>query len=336
MKGLPASPLAPIIPRTLTAQRRWCLAQTAATSNWAGWVVPSPYTPTAVSRGFDLGAGWVQWVGLPLSGKGGPGWDWSTYSWTNGDPQLVVANTSEMCDAINPDLSELKARRGKIIHYDGWPDPATGAFMTVKYYDTVLRNMGIEATKSFYKLYMIPGMGHCGGGTGCGTVNWQNYIEDWVERGIEPGTVVGSRAERGNPADPNNYMTARTRPLCPYPKVARYSGSGSIDDAANFMCVPPIEVSIDPKVLRLGSNQTFDVYITLPKGFEAWDWGIREVECQGAPAIGGWIVEYIRSPIYLARFRTQDLVGVAPGNAVTFTVKLEFNRDGKAGLHSGN
>ena len=194
-------------------------------SNWAGWVVPSPYTPTAVSRGFDLGAGWVQWVGLPLSGKGGPTWDWSLYSWTGGDPQLVVANTSPMCDAIDPNLWPVKGHGAKIIHYDGWPDPATGAFMTVKYYDEVLHQMGDADTKDFYKLYMVPGMGHCGGGTGCGTVDWQTYLENWVERGVEPEAVVGSRASRGNPADPNNYMTARTRPLCPYPEVARYRGS---------------------------------------------------------------------------------------------------------------
>jgi hypothetical protein len=301
----------------------------AATSNWAGWVIPSPYTPTAVSRGFDLGAGWVQWVGLPLSGKGGPGWDWSTYSWSSGDPQLVVANTSELCDAIDPDLSLLRARRGKIIHYDGWPDPATGAFMTVKYYDTVRANMGIDATNSFYKLYMIPGMGHCSGGTGCGTADWQTYLENWVERGVEPAAVVGSRPERGNPADPNNYMTARTRPLCPYPEVARYSGSGSIDDAANFLCVPPIEVKIDPKVVSLSRTGMFTAYITLPKGFEARDWGIRDVVCDGAHAVGASLEESIHTPTYTATFNTRDLVGVTPGNAVPFKVSLTFHHEGK-------
>jgi hypothetical protein len=304
----------------------------AASSNWAGWVVPSPYTPTAVSRGFDLGAGWVQWVGLPLSGKGGPGWDWSTFSWTMGDPQLVVANTSEMCDAIDPDLSELRARHGKIIHYDGWPDPATGAFMTVKYYDTVRMNMGIDATNSFYKLYMVPGMGHCGGGTGCGTVDWQTYLENWVERGIESAAVVGSRAARGNPSDPNNYMTARTRPLCPYPEVARYSGTGSIDDAANFLCVPPIEVSIDPKVLSLSRSSMFTAYITLPKGFEARDWGIRDVMCDGARAQAGFLEGSIHTNTYTATFNTRDLVGVTPGNAVPLNVTLTFNHEGKSAL----
>ena len=96
-------------------------------SNWYMGNVPNPVNP----RG-----GWIQWVGLPMSGKGGPDWDWTTYSWTNGDPQLVVANTSAMCDAIDPDLTVLKGMSGKIIHYVGWADNSTGAFSTVKYYDS--------------------------------------------------------------------------------------------------------------------------------------------------------------------------------------------------------
>jgi hypothetical protein len=302
---------------------------TAATSNWAGWVIPAPYTPTGVSRGFDLGAGWVQWVGLPLSGKGVESWDWSTYSWTNGDPQLVVANTAPMCDATDPNLWQVKVRGVKIIHYDGWPDPATGAFMSVKYYDNVLRHMGPEHTKSFYKLYMIPGMGHCGGGTGCGTVDWQTYIENWVEQGVEPETVVGSRTAKGNPSDPNNYMTARTRPLCPYPEVARYNGTVSgIDDAANFMCVPPIDVRIVPEVLNLKRKGVFTAFITVPPDYDMKDWNLQDITCEGAPVKFG----FAHGNVYYATFRTQDLQNVTPRKSITFTVKGKFKKDGKDAL----
>jgi feruloyl esterase len=318
-------------------------------SNWAGWVVPSPYTPTAVSRGFDLGAGWVQWVGLPLSGKGGPTWDWSLYSWTGGDPQLVVANTSPMCDAIDPNLWPVKARGAKIIHYDGWPDPATGAFMTEKNYDEVLHRMGDAHTKDFYKLYMVPGMGHCGGGTGCGTVDWQTYLENWVERGVEPEAVVGSRTARGNPADPNNYMTARTRPLCPYPEVARYLGTGSIDDAANFTCVKavPAHVRIEPETLNLNKNGAFTAFITLPHhrdcdrhhrghgrhdGDRDWrDLQVQAVVCEGAK---GKLVK--KGDTYIAKFDAEDLISVPTGKAVTFTVSLIAEHDGEQVAFEGS
>jgi hypothetical protein len=313
---------------------------TAATSNWAGWVVPSPYTPTAVSRGFDLGAGWVQWVGLPLSGKGGPGWDWSTYSWTGGDPQLVVANTSPMCDAIDPDLSVVK-NKAKIIHYDGWPDPATGAFMTVKYYDEALSLMGPEQTKSFYKLYMIPGMGHCRGGTGCGNVDWQTYLENWVEGRGEPEAIVGSRNAAGNPSDPNNYMTARTRPLCPYPEVARYLGTGSIDDAANFACVNIIstKVRIEPETLNLKSNGVFTAFFTLPKEYKKKYRGKKDslvmtIVCEGAPAVKGTIIKNGRG--YNVKFRVQDLINIIPGDKVTFTAHAIFDQNGETFAFEGS
>ena len=90
-------------------------------------------------------------------------------------------------------------------------------------------------------------------------------------------------------------------------------------------------VSIDPTALSLRSA-TFDAYLTLPKGFEALDWGIRDVTCQGAHAIGAWFVESIHSPVYLATFRTQDLVGVTPGNAVTFTVSFTLHSEEKQAL----
>jgi hypothetical protein len=307
-------------------------------SNWQPWIVPwAPFGP--VSLGFDLGAGWLQWVGLPLSSKGGPSWDWTTYSWTGGDPQLVVANTSPMCDAIDPDLSGLKA---KIIHYDGWPDPATGAFMTVKYYDEVLELMGDETTKSFYKLYMVPGMGHCSGGTGCGTVDWQTYLENWVERGVEPDAIVGSRAAKGDPADPNNYLTARTRPLCPYPEVARYLGSGSIDEAANFTCVNiiPAKVKIEPETINLKSNGVFTAFFTLPNYHhkkyrhskkDSFD---ITVVCEGAPAIKGTANKHGKG--FIAKFRTQDLINIIPGDKITFTAYAILDQCGETLAFEGS
>ncbi len=284
-------------------------------SNWAGGNVPTPVNP----RG-----GWIQWVGLPRSGRGGPDWDWTTYSWTNGDPQLVVANTGAMTDAIDPDLSVFRAREGKIIHYTGWADNSTGAFATVKYYDLVLDFIGDAQTKSFYKLYMVPGMSHCGGGLGCGSVDWQTYIENWVENGAEPATVIGTRAAAGNPADPSNYMTARTRPLCPYPGVARYRGNGSIDEAANFTCVETVKanVTIQPGQLSLTSGgPSFTALIELP---HQGDWRATSAVCEGA--LAGALTRHGHS--YTATFNKSDLKDITAGNNVALTVTLFVERQG--------
>ena len=100
--------------------------------------------------------------------------------------------------------------------------------MSIDYYESVIEKLGDKETREFYRLFLIPGMFHCGGGVGCGTVDWVTPIVDWVEKGTAPGKLIGARVEGGK--------TARTRPLCPYPEVARYKGTGSIDDAGNFTC----------------------------------------------------------------------------------------------------
>jgi feruloyl esterase len=92
--------------------------------------------------------------------------------------------------------------------------------------------MGGSATGEFYRLFLIPGMFHCSGGVGCGAVDWLAPVVDWVENGTPPEKLIGAHVEDGRPT--------RTRPLCPYPKVARYKGSGSADAAENFACVDPI------------------------------------------------------------------------------------------------
>jgi feruloyl esterase len=91
--------------------------------------------------------------------------------------------------------------------------------------------MGEASTRDFYRLFMVPGMFHCSGGPGCSSVDWLAAVIAWVEKGIAPDRLTGSHIESGR--------TTKTRPVCPYPQVARYSGSGSIDEAANFTCASP-------------------------------------------------------------------------------------------------
>jgi feruloyl esterase len=78
---------------------------------------------------------------------------------------------------------------------------------------------------------MVPGMFHCSGGVGCSTVDWLTPMVEWVEKGVAPEALTGAHVESGE--------TRRTRPICPYPQVAKFKGTGSIDDAANFACAEP-------------------------------------------------------------------------------------------------
>ena len=190
--------------------------------------------PGRPSRGLMMGKGFVQWLGLPPSGKGGKDFDWTQYNFNGPDPQNVLDNMSARCDAIDPNLWAFKLRGGKLIHYQGWADPTTGPYQSVDYYESVLEFMGEKKTRDFYKLYMFPGTSHCGQGNGCfdrdgDLAELFLALVDWVEHGIEPESWVGSQIVKGK--------VVRTRPQCPYPQVARYSGSGSIDDAKNFTCV---------------------------------------------------------------------------------------------------
>jgi feruloyl esterase len=148
--------------------------------------------------------------------------------------------------ADDPDLKAFKARGGKAILYEGWMDPAVSATMVVDYRQAVERSMGGQAaTDDFLRLFMAPGVFHCQGGPGPDQFGGSggdaptpdpghdmlSALEDWVERGHAPTRIVASKVEGGR--------VVRTRPLCVYPKAARYIGKGSTDEASNFFCAAP-------------------------------------------------------------------------------------------------
>jgi feruloyl esterase len=171
-------------------------------------------------------------------------WDWKTF---NIDRDLKVAEdkTAGALNATDPDLKAFQSRGGKLILYHGWADAAIPALSTVNYYQSVLKKMGRKEASQFVRLYMVPGMEHCGGGAGPNffgqagvpTHDPQHDIdaalERWVEEGAAPEQIVATKFQTGmNPAS----GVVRTRPLCPYPQSAHYKGAGSTDDAANFVC----------------------------------------------------------------------------------------------------
>jgi feruloyl esterase len=129
-------------------------------------------------------------------------------------------------DAVNPDLGKFKKSGGKLLITHGWGDTGITPETTVWYYESVLKKMGHEQS-DWMRLFMAPGMGHCGGGPGVNTFDSIGTLEKWVEKGQAPATMLGRGA---------NGMT---RPLCPYPQYAEYNGSGDLKDGTNWSCKAP-------------------------------------------------------------------------------------------------
>jgi feruloyl esterase len=142
----------------------------------------------------------------------------------------MLAGWGALANAKDPDLAKFRARGGKIIMTYGWADTILQPLMGVRYYESAVAENGPD-TPDFFRLFMAPGMAHCGGGIGPDRHDSVSAIIDWVEADAAPDSMIASRVVDGN--------VVRSRPLCPYPEVARHTGRGSIDDAANFRCVSP-------------------------------------------------------------------------------------------------
>jgi len=204
--------------------------------------------------------GWETWIIGPAPGKSllfafsggyfsnfvyGKG-DWN-YRDASVDQAMKAADekTAQVLNSTEANLTAFKARGGKLILYHGWNDPAISALNTINYYNDVASKMGARETEAFARLYMVPGMQHCGGGPGtdsfgqfgAGTKDAQHNVElaveAWVEKGIAPKAIVAIKIEEGDAAK-NVKMS---RPLCPYPQIAKYKGKGDTNDAGNFVCV---------------------------------------------------------------------------------------------------
>ena len=161
-------------------------------------------------------------------------WNWWDFDFDT-DMKRVDDRLAPVINAMDADLEPFRRRGGKLIQYHGLADSTVPAADSVSYFERVLdRYGGDEAmVAGFYRLFLAPGMGHCGGGPGPNVLQLRPALEDWVERGVAPAQVVAARFtdnDRSRPA-------AVTRPLCPYPGVARHRG-GSPNEAASFACTP--------------------------------------------------------------------------------------------------
>ena len=157
-----------------------------------------------------------------------PDYDYRTFDF---DRDIhMLDEWGKQADAKNPDLANFRSRGGKLIMTYGWADSILQPMMGVNYYEQALAKNGPDAM-DFFRLFMVPGMAHCSGGIGPDRNDTMTAMINWVEKGKAPESIQASRVVDGK--------VVRTRPLCPYPQVARYTGQGSIDDAANFRCVKP-------------------------------------------------------------------------------------------------
>ncbi len=135
-------------------------------------------------------------------------------------------------NATDPNLRPFFAHKGKLLMYHGWSDPQIATLATINYYKNVVDTLGGSSqTSDSVRLFLEPGMGHCRGGEGPNVFDKVGALEQWVENGKAPERIIASHSTNGK--------IDRTRPLCPYPQVAKYKGTGSIDDAGNFACQLP-------------------------------------------------------------------------------------------------
>jgi len=195
------------------------------------------------------------WIGQAINGPNGPG-AWTSYGYNflrfmapgvlggkvDNDPAVAfqsfdidsapakAEDLRNIIDASDPDLTAFRKHGGKLLMYFGWADPQLNPRMGVEYYEQVSAVFG-DSTSDFFRLFMVPGMFHCGGGVGTSQFDATTPLLAWVEESKAPSRMEAARVVQGS--------VVRTRPLCAWPEVAKYKGTGSIDDSANFTCAKP-------------------------------------------------------------------------------------------------
>ncbi len=194
-----------------------------SSSGWLNMIVSAQ--PSGTSADFGLAENTMRYL---VHKPPKPDYDYGTFDY---DRDIhMLDEWGALADAKNPDLSKFKKRGGKLLMTYGWADSVLQPRVGVNYFEQAVAANGAD-TMNFFRLFMVPGMTHCSGGIGPDRHDAMTAIVNWVEKKKAPEVIQASRVV--------NNKIVRTRPLCPYPQVARYSGQGSIDDAANFRCAAP-------------------------------------------------------------------------------------------------
>jgi feruloyl esterase len=253
-------------PRSMTchgADGNNCLTPPQAAALQKIYDGPSnPRTGESIFRGFARGseAGWTGMVRPATAGSGllvyfsnlvyqKPEWDLRSFNFDS-DMTHTDQTVGRLGNATSTDYSAAIRRGVKIIQYHGWNDQTLQPAYSPQYYEQVAKaNGGLDKTQDFYRLFMVPGMSHCSGGIGASNFggvgqqippvrdaahDLQTAMENWVERGTPPTQFIGTKFTDNQAA---TRTVQYTRPVCLYPAVARYKGTGDPNDAANFACV---------------------------------------------------------------------------------------------------
>ncbi|MDH3295211.1 MAG: tannase/feruloyl esterase family alpha/beta hydrolase, partial [Acidimicrobiia bacterium] len=182
---------------------------------------------------FSIGGNFAQEYHRYLAYPDDPGESFSLFDFDFDTDASKLDPMARIYNATSPNLGGFQANGGKLLIYHGYADQLITPYGTIAYYESLVDKMGgPEAAGDFARLFLLPGMGHCGGGPGPNVVDYLTAMENWVENGVAPDELVVSRIGADGTVN-------RTRPVYPYPQVARYDGTGSTDDAANFGPVTP-------------------------------------------------------------------------------------------------
>lgn len=219
-----------------------------------GELIIAGYSPGSESPAGDLWAeGWRRYITDPKEPMrsdfwrywvfNDAAWDWRKFDY---DHDVALADSKlAAVNATDTNIGAFKARGGKLLMYSGWADPTGPPMDAVQYYNAVAKRFGgRRQTDGFIRLFMVPGMAHCDYGPGPNRFGQVGprltegeehsahdvlaALVDWVERGVPPKRIIASHF--------TNDTVDRTRPLCPYPQIARWTRTGSSDDEAYFRC----------------------------------------------------------------------------------------------------
>ncbi len=190
----------------------------AEATGWDLWITgTSPFMENGPSLTYQFGTSLFKYMVY-----NNPDWDYSKYDFKNFFKETKYA--SAFLDATQTDYSGFKNQEGKMIIYHGWNDPCFSAYSTIDHYEQALKKD--QELPSYMKLFLLPGILHCGGGPGPGEIDWMKQIRDWVEKGKAPDSILVSRIENGK--------TTMTRPVYAYPKKAVYKGNGDPNSEKSF------------------------------------------------------------------------------------------------------
>ena len=162
--------------------------------------------------------------------KQDPNWDWRTLDFDK-DVELALKVENGLTAAVDTKMDAYQRRGGKLLFFHGWTDQNVPPRNTINYYSSIREAMGGAKNDDWMRLFLVPGMNHCRGGEGPNAMNLVEALDNWVEHGKAPDRIIATHFTDGKPD--------RTRPVCPYPLTQTYTGTGSIDDAANFVCKAP-------------------------------------------------------------------------------------------------